>query len=116
MYFYEGCRDAPELLTGDCYPKRMAWLRAIERGLGPEHRGCPKVDKRKALGLSQVQLSKRIGVSVSKIQDFETGRYRGCYQNRTWERLCSVYGSSLLEGYRKPKPKRQRNIRRTDGT
>tara|TARA_Y100000310_G_C20624286_1_gene785001 strand:- start:174 stop:353 length:180 start_codon:yes stop_codon:yes gene_type:complete len=29
-YFYKGCVDPPEKLTGDCYAKRLNWLRVQE--------------------------------------------------------------------------------------
>ena len=90
----------------------MAWLRSIEHGLGQTRRRCAKRAKRQALGLTQVQLGKLLGVSTGLIADFETGYYKGNYPRKTWDKLCSVYGSSLLEGYRKPAPKQSTIDRR----
>ena len=100
MYFYEGCKDPPEKLTGDCYPKRLEQLRAEQGWDEPPRRVSSKAARRKALGLTQVQLSKLLDVSASLISDFETGRYQGGYSNGTWKKLCEVYGESLLDKYR----------------
>ena len=112
MYFYEGCKDPPERLTGDCYPKRMNRLRDMTRTKGDRRKPNLKAEKRKALGLTQVQLGKLLGVSTGLIADFETGYYKGNYPRKTWDKLCSVYGSSLLEGYHKPAPKQSTIDRR----
>ena len=102
-YVYAGCHDAPEMITGDCYARRLAMERTI--GTRPYTVGLPearitKPDSetatyRKAQGLTCRQLGMQLGLNWNTVSEFERGRLKRCMQ-KTWGALASFYGEDAV--------------------